>query len=120
MKIDEKVIHINIPTHHLQAGQYQPRKSFDEQSLNVLASTLKEQGMIQPLIVRPIKAPLTTTNSIKYEIIAGERRWRAAQIAMFDEVPCILKAYSDEQAAKIALIENMHRENLNPIDEGCC
>ena len=116
MKSDERAVYIDIPIHHLQAGKYQPRKSFDEQSLNVLASTLKEQGMIQPLVVRPIKAPLSNSNC-KYEIIVGERRWRAAQLAMFDVVPCIIKEYSDEQSAKIALIENMHRENLNPIEE---
>lgn len=116
MKSDERAAYFNIPIHHLQAGQYQPRKSFDQQSLATLANTLKEQGLIQPIVVRPLKLPATLSNK-KYEIIAGERRWRAAQLAKFDEVPCLVKNYSDEQAAKIALIENMHREDLNPIEE---
>lgn len=120
MKSYEKAVYINIPTHHLQAGQYQPRKAFDKQSLNTLANTIKEQGIIQPLVVRPLKSFLASSSHIKYEIIAGERRWRAAKLAMFETVPCLVKEYSDEQTAKIALIENMHRENLNPIDEGCC
>jgi ParB family chromosome partitioning protein len=117
---DENTISLNIPIHQLQPGQYQPRKFFDENALSALANTIKEQGIIQPIVVRTLR-PLSSNLSFqKYEIIAGERRWRAAQIANIEKIPCLIKNYSDEQAARIALIENTHREALNPIDEGCC
>ncbi len=114
---DENTISLNIPIHQLQPGQYQPRKYFDDNALYALANTIKEEGVIQPIVVRILK-PLTTNISFqKYEIIAGERRWRAAQIANIKIVPCLIKNYSDDQAARIALIENTHREALNPIEE---
>ncbi len=114
---DENTISLNVPIHQLQPGKYQPRKFFDENALYALANTIKEKGIIQPIVVRTLR-PLSNNLSFqKYEIIAGERRWRAAQIAKIDSVPCLVKNYSDEQVAQIALIENTHREALNPIEE---
>lgn len=93
----------------IQRGKYQPRRDIDPQSLEDLASSIRTQGIIQPLIVRPVGE--------KYEIIAGERRWRAAQLAGLHEVPVIIRHIPDEAAIAIALIENIQRENLNPIEE---
>lgn len=93
----------------IQRGKYQPRRDIDPQSLEDLASSIRTQGIIQPLIVRPIDD--------KFEIIAGERRWRAAQLAGLNEVPVIVRDIPDEAAIAIALIENIQRENLNPIEE---
>lgn len=99
-----------IPIEKLQRGRFQPRRHFDEESLQELANSIELQGIIEPIIVRPI-----TDKS--YEIIAGERRWRAAQLAKLQEVPCIVRYYSDSTAAEIAIIENIQREDLNPIEE---
>lgn len=93
----------------IQRGKYQPRRDIDPQSLEDLASSIRSQGIIQPLIVRPVGE--------KFEIIAGERRWRAAQLAGLNEVPVIVRHIPDEAAIAIALIENIQRENLNPIEE---
>ena len=93
----------------IQRGKYQPRRDIDPQSLEDLASSIRTQGIIQPLIVRPI--------GDKFEIIAGERRWRAAQLAGLNTVPVIVRHIPDEAAIAIALIENIQRENLNPIEE---
>lgn len=93
----------------LQPGKYQPRKNFNQDSLCELAQSIKTQGIIQPLVIRKIK-------DSKYEIIAGERRWRAAQIAGLSKVPAIIKDIADEAAMAIGLIENMQREDLNAID----
>ncbi len=93
----------------IQRGKYQPRRDIDPQSLEELASSIRTQGVIQPLIVRPV--------GDKFEIIAGERRWRAAQLAGLNEVPVIIRHIPDEAAIAIALIENIQRENLNPIEE---
>lgn len=93
----------------VQRGKYQPRREMDPQSLEDLANSIRSQGIIQPLIVRPM--------GDKYEIIAGERRWRAAQLAGLTEVPVIIRHIPDEAAVAIAIIENIQRENLNPIDE---
>ncbi|TGE76374.1 chromosome partitioning protein ParB [Pseudoalteromonas sp. KS88] len=94
----------------LHSGKYQPRKDMSEEALEELASSIRSQGIIQPIVVRPI-----AENS--YEIIAGERRWRAAQIAKLDVVPCIIKDVPDEAAVAIALIENIQREDLNAMEE---
>lgn len=94
----------------IQRGKYQPRRDIDPQGLEDLASSIRSQGIIQPLIVRPV-------SENKYEIIAGERRWRAAQLAGLNEVPVIVRDIPDEAAVAIALIENIQRENLNPIEE---
>ena len=93
----------------IQRGKYQPRRDIDPESLEDLASSIRTQGIIQPLIVRPI--------GDKFEIIAGERRWRAAQLAGLNAVPVIVRDIPDEAAIAIALIENIQRENLNPIEE---
>jgi len=94
----------------LRPGRYQPRQDIDNDSLKELAESIKTQGIIQPILVR------AQTGRKDYEIIAGERRWRAAQLAGLTEVPIIVKELSDEQAAAIALIENLQREDLNAID----
>lgn len=99
----------NLPVDQVSRGKYQPRKNMDPQALQELADSIKAQGIIQPLIVRPV--------GDQYEIIAGERRWRAAQMAGLTEVPVVIRQIPDEAAIAIALIENIQRENLNPIEE---
>ena len=94
----------------LQAGKYQPRTRMDEGSLQELAASIRAQGVMQPILVRPI-------SSDKYEIIAGERRFRAARLAGLEEVPVLVKEVSDQAAAAMALIENIQREDLNPLEE---
>jgi ParB family transcriptional regulator, chromosome partitioning protein len=97
----------------MQAGKYQPRTRMDEGSLYELAESIKAQGIMQPILVRPI-AP---SGAVAYEIIAGERRFRAAKLAGLREVPVLVKAVPDESAAAMALIENIQREDLNPLEE---
>lgn len=98
----------------LQAGKYQPRTRMDEGALNELAASIRAQGLLQAILVRPV-AP---RNGIqRYEIIAGERRFRAAQLAGLDEVPVLVKDVDDQAAAAMALIENIQREDLNPLEE---
>lgn len=99
----------SLPVDRIQRGKYQPRREMDPQALEELANSIRKQGIIQPLIVRPL--------GDKFEIIAGERRWRAAQLAGLTEVPVIIRSIPDEAAIAIALIENIQRENLNPIEE---
>lgn len=94
----------------LQPGKYQPRSRMDQDSLSELASSIKMQGVMQPILVRPIADG-------KYEIIAGERRWRAAQLAGISEVPALVRDIPDEAALAMSLIENIQRENLNPLEE---
>ena len=100
----------NLPVDLIQAGKYQPRLDMRPESLEELATSIMAQGVIQPIIVRPI-------SSNKYEIIAGERRWRASQIAGLDTIPVIIKDVRDDTAIAMALIENIQREDLNPIEE---
>ncbi len=100
----------NIPVDLIQRGKYQPRTDMHEEALEELASSIRAQGVMQPIVVRPISTD-------KYEIIAGERRWRATQIAGLDTIPCIIKPVGDEAAIAMSLIENIQRENLNPIEE---
>lgn len=97
----------------MQAGKYQPRTRMDEGALNELAASIKAQGLMQPILVRP----LPDSGAGKYEIIAGERRFRAAQLAGLTEVPVLVKDVDDQSAAAMALIENMQREDLNPLEE---
>lgn len=97
----------------MQAGKYQPRTRMDEGSLYELAESIKSQGIMQPILVRPVGDPVQR----RYEIIAGERRFRAAQLAGLAEVPVLVKAVPDEAAAVMALIENIQREDLNPLEE---
>ena len=92
------------------ANPRQPRQSFDEESLLALAESVRERGVLQPVLVRP--CPGGT-----YELIAGERRWRAAQLAGLDAVPALINPYADSSSLELALIENMAREDLNPIEE---
>ncbi len=91
-------------------GQYQPRRFFDESALEALASSIKSQGIIQPIVVRSMKG------DSRFEILAGERRWRAAQLAGLERVPVIFKEMSDQEALAVALIENIQREDLNPVE----
>lgn len=98
----------------LQAGKYQPRTRMDEGALNELASSIKAQGLMQPILVRPIGRQNGTE---KFEIIAGERRFRAVQMAGLDTIPVLIKDVDDQAAAAMALIENIQREDLNPLEE---
>lgn len=98
-----------LPVEQIKRGKYQPRRDMDPQALEDLANSIRTQGIIQPIIVRPV--------GDKYEIIAGERRWRAGQLAGLTEVPAIIRRIPDEAAIAIALIENIQREDLNPIEE---
>ena len=100
----------NIPVEFLQRGKYQPRRDMHPEALQELADSIRSQGIMQPIVVRPI-------GDNRYEIIAGERRWRAAQIAELDTVPTLIKDVPDEAAIAMALIENIQREDLNPIEE---
>jgi ParB family chromosome partitioning protein len=93
-------------------GKFQPRTLFNEDSLNELADSIKTHGLLQPILVRPVGL-----NSGKYEIIAGERRWRASQKAQLHEVPAIIMELADSEVMEIALVENLQREDLNPVDE---
>jgi ParB family chromosome partitioning protein len=99
-----------IPVEFLQPGKYQPRKDMSPEALEDLASSIRSQGIIQPIVVRLI-------SENKYEIIAGERRWRAAQITQLDMIPCFIKDVPDESAVAISLIENIQREDLNAMEE---
>lgn len=94
----------------LRPGKYQPRKDMSPEALEDLAASIRTQGIIQPIVVRPV-------GEDSYEIIAGERRWRAAQLARLDTVPCLIKDVPDEAAVAIALIENIQREDLNSMEE---
>ena len=100
----------SLPIIALQPGKYQPRTRMDPGSLEELAASIKAQGVMQPIMVRPV-------DEDAYEIIAGERRWRAAQIAGLAEVPCLVREIPDEAALAMSLIENIQREDLNPLEE---
>lgn len=100
----------SLPIEQIQPGEYQPRTRMDQESLQELAASIKSQGIIQPILVRPITGG-------RYEIIAGERRWRAAQIAQLADVPVLVRNIPDEATLAVALIENIQRENLNPVEE---
>jgi ParB family chromosome partitioning protein len=99
-----------IPVEFLQPGKYQPRKDMSPEALEDLASSIRSQGIIQPIVVRQL-------DQQRYEIIAGERRWRASQLAQLDVIPCLIKDVPDESAVAIALIENIQREDLNAMEE---
>jgi ParB family chromosome partitioning protein len=100
----------------MQAGKYQPRTRMDEGGLQELAASIKTQGIMQPILVRPVGSD-KLTGEIKYEIIAGERRFRAAQLAGLDKLPVLVRDVDDQAAAAMALIENIQREDLNPLEE---
>lgn len=103
----------HLPIEFIQPGQYQPRKDMQTDALEELAASIKAQGLMQPIVVRP----LVGQGKDRFEIIAGERRWRATQMAGLDKVPVIIKDVPDEAAIAMALIENIQRENLNPMEE---
>ena len=103
-----------LPVDRLKPGKYQPRTQMDEASLGELAASIKAQGIMQPILVRAIDK---TPGAERYEIVAGERRWRASQLAGLTEVPVLVRNIPDEQALAMALIENIQRENLNPLEE---
>jgi ParB family chromosome partitioning protein len=99
-----------LPVEFIQRGKYQPRRDMHPEALEELAESIKAQGVMQPIVVRPI-------SDSKYEIIAGERRWRATQLAGLDKIPAVIREVPDEAAIAMALIENIQREDLNPMEE---
>ncbi len=99
-----------LPLGQLTRGKYQPRRDIQPEALEELADSIRAQGVMQPIVVRPV-------GQERYEIIAGERRWRAAQLAELDVIPAVVREVSDEVALALALIENIQRENLNPVEE---
>jgi ParB family chromosome partitioning protein len=101
----------SLPVAFLQPGRFQPRMSFDEQPLQELAASIREKGVLSPILVRPIGPD-------RYEIVAGERRWRAAQLAKLHDVPVVVRELADDQALELAIIENVQRADLNAIEEG--
>ena len=103
-----------LPVGQIQAGKYQPRTRMDDGSLAELAASIKSQGIMQPVLVRPIDI---SSSGARYEIIAGERRFRAAQLAGLDDIPVLVREVDDQNAAAMALIENIQREDLNPLEE---
>ncbi len=104
-----------LPLDLLQRGRYQPRSHMDPEGLNELAASIRSQGVVQPIVVRPIQS--TAAGGQRYEIVAGERRWRAAQLAELADIPAIVRDVPDETAITVALIENIQREDLNPLEE---
>jgi ParB family chromosome partitioning protein len=101
---------MTLPVGRIRPGKYQPRTQMDQQALAELAASIRSQGLMQPLLVRPVDRD-------RYELIAGERRWRAAQMAGLEEVPAVVREVPDEAALAMALIENIQREDLNPMEE---
>jgi len=101
---------VTLPVARIRPGRYQPRTKMDQQALAELAASIRSHGLMQPLLVRPVDRE-------GYELIAGERRWRAAQMAGLDEVPALVREVPDEAALAMSLIENIQRENLNPMEE---
>ena len=105
-----------LPLDLLQRGRYQPRIDLRQETLEELANSIRSQGIIQPIVVRPLDVPAAGEPQ-RYEIIAGERRWRAAQLAGLTEIAAVIRHIPDEAAIAVALIENIQRENLNPLEE---
>jgi ParB family chromosome partitioning protein len=103
-----------LPLDLLQRGRYQPRTDLRQETLEDLANSIRVQGVIQPIVVRPLDGPAQGEPQ-RYEIIAGERRWRAAQLAGLTEIAAVVRRIPDEAAIAVALIENIQRENLNPL-----
>ena len=101
---------LTLPVARIRPGRYQPRTKMDQQALAELAASIRSQGLMQPLLVRPVDRE-------RYELVAGERRWRAAQMAGLEEVPALVREVPDEAALAMSLIENIQRENLNPMEE---
>jgi ParB family chromosome partitioning protein len=105
---DEETLH-RIPPEHIAPNPSQPRKSFDEDDLRALADSLREHGVLQPILVRPLQAG-------RYELVAGERRWRAAQLAGLDRIPAVVRSAAEHERLELAVIENMARQDLNPVE----
>jgi len=105
---DDETLH-RIPLEHITPNPSQPRKSFDEQDLRGLADSLREHGVLQPILVRPLPGG-------RYELVAGERRWRAAQLAGLDRIPAVVRSAADSERLELAVIENMARQDLNPVE----
>ena len=103
-----------IPVDLLERGRYQPRVDMREETLEELADSIRAQGLVQPIVVRPLDA---VSGELRYEIVAGERRWRAAQLAGLDTIPSIVREIPDQVALVVSLIENIQREDLNPMEE---
>ena len=101
---------MTLAVNRIRPGKYQPRTRMDQEALGELAASIKSQGLIQPVLVRPVERD-------RYELIAGERRWRAAQMAGLEYVPALVREVADEAALAMALIENIQRENLNAMEE---
>jgi ParB family chromosome partitioning protein len=101
---------LTLPVARIRPGRYQPRTKMDQQALAELAASIRSQGLMQPVLVRPVDRD-------KYELIAGERRWRAAQMAGLVEIPALVREVPDESALALSLIENIQREDLNPLEE---
>ncbi|HEU4645710.1 MAG TPA: ParB/RepB/Spo0J family partition protein, partial [Burkholderiales bacterium] len=99
-----------LPVARIRPGRYQPRTKMDQEALAELAASIKSQGLMQPVLVRPVDRD-------RYELIAGERRWRASQMAGLQEIPALVREVADESALAMSLIENIQRENLNPMEE---
>jgi len=114
MPADEELAH--IPVDLLQRGRYQPRLDMRPESLQELADSIRAQGVVQPIVVRPVAAQRPGEEQ-RYEIIAGERRWRAAQMAGLHHIAAVIRRVPDEAAVAMSLIENIQRENLNPLEE---
>jgi len=114
LRPDEELV--KMPVDLLQRGKYQPRIDMHTDTLQELADSIKAQGLIQPILVRPL-GEASPGQPRRYEIIAGERRWRAAQLAGLHEIPAIVRRVADEAAVAMALIENIQREDLNPLEE---
>ena len=109
VKVEQKELQ-HVPVELIQRGKYQPRRDMDPEALEELANSIRSQGVMQPIVVRPI-------GDNRFEIIAGERRWRATQLAGLDTVPAMVREVPDEAAIAMALIENIQREDLNPLEE---
>ena len=105
-----------LPVDLLQRGRYQPRLDMRPETLQDLADSIRAQGVVQPIVVRPLMAQ-QSGEPVRYEIIAGERRWRAAQMAGLHDIPAVIRIVRDEAAVAMSLIENIQRENLNPLEE---
>jgi ParB family chromosome partitioning protein len=103
----------SLPLAALKPGRFNPRRNFSQAQLEELAASIRERGLVQPLVVRP-----SLTESETFEIVAGERRWRAAQLANLHQVPVVVRELSDQEAVELAIIENVQREDLNAIEEG--
>jgi ParB family chromosome partitioning protein len=101
-----------LPISQIAAGRFQPRRRFVDDEIEALAASIREKGVLQPVLVRPI-----TAEPGRYELVAGERRWRAAQRAQLHEIPVVVREFSDQEALEVALVENLQRANLNPIEE---